>query len=204
MKKTTPPSGFYLGMKVIPHSKSIYSSLGESSVWKRAQRDNQNFLYVVGWGEEGPESLTLDNVNEDGGGDFFHISDVTPYLATSYICIKSYPGVEKGQIFKAPFQDENMFGPEFFRPQYPFPKLTIEGYDVNFDSESETINWGCREFSLDEFKHIVETFKIMNDKDLYLGVGRKSDLLTFAPYSILSQILNWIEDNKEIKKLLDC
>jgi hypothetical protein len=36
-----------IGMKVVPHAKSIYDNLEDSNVWEAAKKMNQPFLFVI-------------------------------------------------------------------------------------------------------------------------------------------------------------
>lgn len=68
---------FPLGTKVVPHSKSIGDSQEKAVVWKRAKKNNLNFLYVNGYYAD---ALVLyDKENPGFGGDYYLPSDVTLY-----------------------------------------------------------------------------------------------------------------------------
>lgn len=75
-------SEFPVGSIVKPHKKTAGEcNLQESSVWKRAQSEGQDFLYVKGYDlEEGDENGALvltEGSNLLSGGDYFNTCDVT-------------------------------------------------------------------------------------------------------------------------------
>jgi hypothetical protein len=63
-----------IGMKVVPHRKSIWCDLVDSTSW---QKSNKKYLYVNYESEDG---WCLDYDPESGSGDFFLASDFEPYL----------------------------------------------------------------------------------------------------------------------------
>ena len=66
-----------IGMKVVPHSKSVYGShLFESTIWREAQSINQPYLYVVK--VSGSWLLDVKDFYRCGG-DYFLASDFEPY-----------------------------------------------------------------------------------------------------------------------------
>jgi len=194
MKELTK-SDIKVGMKVIPHSKTPYginTELSDSAVWGRAKRQNQPFLYVTGW--EDKDTLILGCDMDYNSGDFYRINDITLY-EPSYKCIKSFPGVNEGEVFKGPFDNEEFYqNEEYFSIVLPtpLPVLTIDGYDFNIDTINQTINWGCRGFSFNNFEKIVDAFNIIDNSELCVGVGRSS----LKPIDIgkLNEILNYIKN----------
>lgn len=68
-----------IGMKVVPHQKTVFPSLSleDSTVWKEAIKINQKYLYVVGW-ESGFNAFVL-NTNEELDGDYFKPEDFEQY-----------------------------------------------------------------------------------------------------------------------------
>lgn len=72
---------FKIGDKVIPLTKTVWGSLDESNCWRRANENNQGFLYVNRFESNG-DILCSDN--KDGGGDFFKISDLIPYTEENH------------------------------------------------------------------------------------------------------------------------
>jgi len=176
MKKLSR-SDIKVGMKVIPHSKTAYGhadGLSNSSVWNAAKRKKQPFLYVTGWDDY--DVLILDCVMNPKEGDFYGIDDVTLY-EPSYKCIKSFPGVNEGEVFDGPFDNEEFYqNEEYFSIVLPIPVpvLTIEDYDLTIDKENQVVNWGCRGFTFSDFEQIVNAFNIIDDKNLNIGVGRST------------------------------
>lgn len=64
-----------IGMKVVPHSKSINSSLEISLHWRNAKK--QGYLYVTRIDED----IIILNANKEGStGDYFCASDFEPYI----------------------------------------------------------------------------------------------------------------------------
>jgi hypothetical protein len=70
-----------IGIKVVPHDKTVdedyYGGLDKSNVWKRAQENDQPYLYLVGYSEL-DNAYILNNKNIYDG-DFFNIEDFEPY-----------------------------------------------------------------------------------------------------------------------------
>lgn len=68
-----------VGMKVkIPKTKCVYGSVSESSIIKKALKDNQDYLYFAGIDrEEG--YIILDNEKNTHDGDFFLLQDIELY-----------------------------------------------------------------------------------------------------------------------------
>jgi hypothetical protein len=195
MKELTK-SDIKVGMKVIPHSKTPYGINNElltSVVYGRAKRQNQPFLYVTGW--EDKDTLILDYDMNHNSGDFYGIHDITLY-EPSYKCIKSFPGVNEGEVFKGPFDNEEFYqNKEYFSIVLPtpLPVLIIENYDFNIDRKNQIINWGCRGFNFSDFEKIVNTFNMISNANLCVGVGRS---LPLKPIDIgkLNEILNYIKN----------
>lgn len=192
-----------IGMKVVPHSKSVegWGDLSESAVWNKAQSNQQPFLYVtqVGRNQGDPvadDLIALDWKNDLGSGDYFILSDITLYKP-SYVCIKAFPGCDVGTEFHTYENEEFYQNEEYFKVIFPkpTPELTMEGYKLKIDSEAKTLHWGCREFTFDEFKIIFEAFDILHVKDLYMGVGR-SEKLDSIRYINMRNIYDYITNIK--------
>lgn len=68
------------GMKVVPHSKSVWSNQKciDSNNWRTAQAEGQPFLYVLYY-EEKENAWVLSSKKRTRGGDFFLASDFEPY-----------------------------------------------------------------------------------------------------------------------------
>jgi hypothetical protein len=62
-----------VGMKVVPHSKSIFKSLSDS-MWNP---ESQSYLYVTGKDKNGWTLNIYDD--EDNNGDYFLAEDFEPY-----------------------------------------------------------------------------------------------------------------------------
>lgn len=74
-------SNFKIGDRVVPHNKSVWSSLSESTHWSSAQRKNQPFLYITGFDtSEGKPVCTCAYNNNPDDGDFFLHSDLSLYV----------------------------------------------------------------------------------------------------------------------------
>jgi len=70
-------SNLIIGNKYVPISKSIFGPLNSSSIWEKAQKLNQPYLYYVGKNEN---DLCFSHVKNDAlSSDFFLESDVIPY-----------------------------------------------------------------------------------------------------------------------------
>lgn len=72
------------GMKVVPHSKSIWCSLKESIQWENAFKNKQNFLYVANYDNDEESWILCTNYpelvdNEFYDGDFFLSEDFELY-----------------------------------------------------------------------------------------------------------------------------
>lgn len=89
-----------LGMKVVPHAKTtnLNEGLENSEMWKRAQMDNQPYLFVIEWhsghrtrrsstnarDHEYDYEFTLSNRRDtELRGDFFNPEDFEPYVDPS-------------------------------------------------------------------------------------------------------------------------
>jgi len=68
-----------VGMKVVPHSKSVFSygDLNNSINWQYAIRVNQPYLFVS---DICPEYIVLDYIEGSNGGDYFLPEDFEPYI----------------------------------------------------------------------------------------------------------------------------
>lgn len=71
-----------IGKKYVPISKSIMGSLEDSTMWERALKSNQPFLYYKG--KDDTYWIFVSNL-EENGGDFFLPSDMIPYIITPEI-----------------------------------------------------------------------------------------------------------------------
>lgn len=68
-----------IGMKVVPHSKTVWSELEESNSWKLALVRKQNYLYVIAWDNDEQCFVLSENLIDEEGGDFFNPEDFEPY-----------------------------------------------------------------------------------------------------------------------------
>jgi len=68
-----------IGMKVVPHDKTVYSveGLETSNEWKKAKAKKQRFLYITG---KRYDFYVLNTNENDPTGDFFNVSDFEPYV----------------------------------------------------------------------------------------------------------------------------
>ena len=68
-----------VGMKVIPHSKSVcgYGDLNSSINWQHATRINQPYLFVS---SIYPAYIVLDFIKDSNSGDYFLPEDFEPYI----------------------------------------------------------------------------------------------------------------------------
>jgi len=68
-----------IGMKVVPHSKSVpnYGDLENSHFWELAKQNNQHYLFVV---EIRNDKIVLNVDNTSIFGDFFLPEDFEPYI----------------------------------------------------------------------------------------------------------------------------
>ena len=72
-----------VGMKVVPHSKSVWNTLDESEVWKKAKSIRQPYLYVCGFDYacyDCQRGVVLKVDTDESYGDFFLASDFEPYV----------------------------------------------------------------------------------------------------------------------------
>lgn len=66
----------HFGTRVGLISKSAgITSLGESFCWRKAKEIGQNFLFVVGYAEEGEGAWILNYAMNLSGGDYFQSDD---------------------------------------------------------------------------------------------------------------------------------
>jgi len=69
-----------VGMKVVPHSKSVVGNLSTSNVWNYWGGKEQGYLYVNGKDREG----WFLSVNKELNGDYFLASDFEPYKGFAF------------------------------------------------------------------------------------------------------------------------
>ena len=79
-KKEQSARKFKVGDKVVPVSKSVGVPLSHSACWKRAQKRNQAFLYVVPVVSHDPVVYVCSEDKGDYSGDYFLESDLIPYV----------------------------------------------------------------------------------------------------------------------------
>ena len=65
-----------IGMKVVPHQKSIWGSLADCNVWQSV-KDTQGFLFVAQIDEDG--EITLCATIEESDGNLYKCQDIVPY-----------------------------------------------------------------------------------------------------------------------------
>lgn len=70
---------YKVGDKVIPINKSVYSSLDQSNMWKRAREKGQNFIYINNVAPDVGDYRCNVELTEFNG-DFFLESDLIPYV----------------------------------------------------------------------------------------------------------------------------
>lgn len=70
-----------IGMKVVPHGKTVGFSLDESNSWRTCKRNKQKFLYVT---NIRGDIVFLNNQNNTGNGDYFRPEDFEPYTEMKY------------------------------------------------------------------------------------------------------------------------
>lgn len=68
-----------VGGKYVPHSKTVegFAQLDECNHWEDAKHNNQPFLYCVGI--EGNKVVLNSRWADDGRGNYYYPSDLTPY-----------------------------------------------------------------------------------------------------------------------------
>jgi hypothetical protein len=67
-----------VGMKVVPHSKSVVNTLNDSCVWRNALKNKDHYLTVKCF--NGIENCwVLYNSDIGFGGDYFLAEDFEPY-----------------------------------------------------------------------------------------------------------------------------
>ena len=77
-----------IGMKVVPHSKSIWNNqtLTDSNCWKEATERNQEYLYVIFWSDSFSAFVLTENEENQEDGEYFNSEDFEPYEE-----VPSYP-----------------------------------------------------------------------------------------------------------------
>ena len=82
-----------IGMKVVPHSKSVWFSLDESGHWIHATYIDQPYLYVCGVKHDvdayGKCFILGVDLNKNSG-DYFLASDFEPYVEPALINLYTY------------------------------------------------------------------------------------------------------------------
>jgi hypothetical protein len=68
-----------VGMKVVPHDKTIYGPLNSSNAWKQAIENKQGFLYVVEFEPDRDRDAWVLSVNKNNSGDYFYSTDFSPF-----------------------------------------------------------------------------------------------------------------------------
>lgn len=91
-----------------------------------------------------------------------------------YECIKAFPGAKVGDILLPTSHPVEYFIPEYFKPVYkvtnPIPKIEFEGYTIGISEDYKTVNWGCKEFTKDELKQVIDFVSFFNERDLGIGL----------------------------------
>lgn len=85
-----------VGMKVVPHSKSIYSKLNDCNSWKNAKLKSQPYLYVIKISLE--EGYVVLNEDEKYTGDYFKPEDFELYEKKDFLSVKQTPKFQKRNI----------------------------------------------------------------------------------------------------------
>lgn len=67
-----------VGEKYVPLKKTIFGSLDNSGVWKRAKEIGQPYLFFIGKDKDG-DHIFSEILNKENTGDFFNPEDVIPY-----------------------------------------------------------------------------------------------------------------------------
>jgi len=68
-----------IGMKVVPHDKTVWSDLEDSNSWQLALKRGQNYLFVTQWDDSEECFILSEDENDLEGGDFFNANDFEPY-----------------------------------------------------------------------------------------------------------------------------
>jgi len=116
--------------------------------------------------------LDIDGGNYNWAPEFFMSDKPNQGDLVMVECIKSYPGCPYD--LNTPFntQYDPLFdNPDFFRVTKLAQKIEIEGYESSITPGSG-VNWGCRSFTKEEMKTIVDAFNIIDGKELGIQVGR--------------------------------
>ena len=70
---------FKYNQKVVPIKKSVYNKLENSTIWRRAKNEKQDFLYFVGRSKHDKNTFMCSYLPDCESGDLFLLSDLVPY-----------------------------------------------------------------------------------------------------------------------------
>jgi hypothetical protein len=93
-----------------------------------------------------------------------------------YKCIKEFPGSKVGdEVEFVEALGHDYYLPEFFTPIYenPIPEIEFQGYPLQFNDDG--VKWGCKSFSKEEIKSVIDFVKVFNKKDLKIGLKYTQD-----------------------------
>ena len=128
-----------VGEKYVPISKSVGCSLENSTCWERAKDTIQFYLFYKGVrsssGLGTTEYIFTDNMN--GGGDFFLLSDMVPYVEEH-----SKKPVESYDVFGADGEIGRNAREKFKCPQCNVDSVVLEDI-TNAGHPSVSYNYIC-------------------------------------------------------------
>ena len=93
-----------------------------------------------------------------------------------YKCIKEFPGTKvNDELEFVAALGHDYYLPEYFTPIYenPIPKIEFQGYELKVDGNR--VNWGCKSFSKEEIKSVIDFVKVFNKMDLKIGLKHTQD-----------------------------
>jgi hypothetical protein len=116
------------------------------------------------------------NLDIDGGHWSWDYDMLESPEIVKYKCIKAFPGVKVGdEVDFDAKQGQDYYSDEYFTPVFenPIPKIEFQGYELNV--EGNRVNWGCKSFSKEEIKSVIDFVKVFNEMDLQIGLKHNQD-----------------------------
>jgi hypothetical protein len=86
-----------------------------------------------------------------------------------YKCIKSFPGVNVGDVVDSTNHSLEYFDPEYFSFMTEETPVNIQNYTSNFNSDG-TVSWGCKKFNKEQIKQVIDFVEQFNRMDLDIGI----------------------------------
>lgn len=148
---------FNIGDKVVPVSKTVWGTLEESNVWKRAKEKNQNFIYINSLNGDGEHGVLTCNeeITEYDSGDFFRESDLVLYTEETGVTDNVKQLVEN---LKKLVEEANL----------AIKELKDFQHDIQFEIQSESNEEqvpNARQQIVNEAKAFVEKYQTVKKDD---------------------------------------